>query len=217
MPALRWFGRDGRQTIFTYAALNREANRFANVLTSLGVQPGDTVFSLLGRVPELYVAALGTLKAGCVFSPLFSAFGPEPVQSRMEIGAPEVLVTTAALYKRKVKGIRDRLPNLDHVLLVDGEDGGVHRPPALMAEAARRFPIAPTDPEDTALLHFTSGTTGRPKGAVHVHEAVVAHTRHGAARARPPARRRLLVHRRSRLGHRHVLRHHRAADQSASR
>ncbi|MBC7140973.1 MAG: acetate--CoA ligase [Rhodobacteraceae bacterium] len=175
VPALRWFGRDGTEIIFTYAALNREANRFANVLASLGVRPGDTVYSLLGRVPGLYFAALGTLKSGAVFCPMFSAFGPEPVQARMEIGSARVLVTSAALYRRKVRDIRGRLPDLAHVLLVDGEEEGCTALAPLMAAAGDTFRTAPTRPEDPALLHFTSGTTGRPKGALHVHEAVVAH------------------------------------------
>ena len=72
--------------------------------------------------------------------------------------------------------------------------------------------IPPTDPEDMALLHFTSGTTGTPKGAVHVHGAVVAHHATGYVGARPARRRRVLVHRRPRLGDRHVVRDHRAAD-----
>lgn len=175
VPALRWFGRDGTEITFTYDALSREANRFANVLRSLDVQPGDTVYSLLGRVPSLYFAALGTLKSGAVFCPMFSAFGPEPVQARMEIGSARVLVTTAALYRRKVSGIRDRLPDLAHVLLVDGEEEGCTALAPLMAAAGDAFRTAPTRPADPALLHFTSGTTGRPKGALHVHEAVVAH------------------------------------------
>ena len=81
--ALRWIGRDDRIRDFTYAALGAAANRFANVLAQRGVGKGDRVFSLLGRTPELYIAALGTLKNGSVFSPLFSAFGPEPIKARM--------------------------------------------------------------------------------------------------------------------------------------
>jgi acetyl-CoA synthetase len=136
------------------------------------------VYVLAGRIPELYVTALGALKNRSVFCPMFSAFGPEPIQQRMSIGDARVLVTTPALYKRKVAQIRDALPGLEQVLLVGAEDGlpeGTKSFERLMAEASPGFVIPETDPEDMALLHFTSGTTGRPKGAIHVHEAVVAH------------------------------------------
>ena len=83
--ALRWFGRDESIRDFSYAALGSEVSRFANVLAQHGIAKGDTVFSLLGRVPELYIAALGTLKNGSVFSPLFSAFGPEPIRLRLDL------------------------------------------------------------------------------------------------------------------------------------
>ena len=175
--ALRWIAKDMQRKDFTYADLTQQSNRFSNVITTLGLSRGDSVYTLLGRVPELYMTVLGTLKAGCVYCPLFSAFGPEPVMSRMEIGKARVLVTTKALYRRKVAGIRQQLPNLEHVLLIDGgspEDRTLDFQ-QLMASASAQFQIVPTDPEDRALLHFTSGTTGRPKGAIHVHEAVVAH------------------------------------------
>src|SRR6516165_849124 len=72
--ALRWIGRDDAVRDFTYATLGAQMNRFANTLARHGIKKGDRVFSLLGRVPELYIAALGTLKNGSVYSPLFSAF-----------------------------------------------------------------------------------------------------------------------------------------------
>jgi acetyl-CoA synthetase len=90
--ALRWLGKAGERRDFSYAQLGEASNRFANLLQRLGLRNGDRVFALLGRVPELYVAALGSLKAGCVFSPLFSAFGPEPVRTRLALGDARVLV-----------------------------------------------------------------------------------------------------------------------------
>ena len=178
--AIRWLGKDGAAEDLTYGQLRDRTNQFANVLQSLGVQKGDRVYALLGRVPELYVAALGTLKNRSVFCPLFSAFGPEPIRSRMSIGQASVLITTRLLYERKVAAIRDQLSDLHHVLIVDAGDNVAGLPAtdnyaSLMAAASCDFDIDPTDPEDPALLHFTSGTTGMPKGALHVHEAVVAH------------------------------------------
>ncbi len=178
--ALRWLGKSGEVRDYTYAQLRALTNRFANVLTTLGVRPGDRVYVLAGRIPELYVAALGTLKNRSVFCPLFSAFGPEPIRARLAIGQGRVLVTTASLYRRKVEGLRPSLPDLEHVLVIDeaaarGAPSGARDYHALMAGAGEEFAIGATDAEDPALLHFTSGTTGTPKGAVHVHEAVVAH------------------------------------------
>ena len=177
--ALRCIAKDGRVRDLTYRELKEATNRFANALVELGVTKGERVFVLSNRIPELYVACLGTLKAGAVFSPLFSAFGPEPIAARIGLGEGRVLVTTAALYAKKVASVRERMTSLRHVVIV-GEDGAATAPGtldfrALLADASPVFEIPPTDPEDMAILHFTSGTTGKPKGAIHVHAAVIAH------------------------------------------
>ena len=117
--ALRWIGRDDSIRDFTYAALGAAVNRFANVLTQHGIAKGDRVSSLLGRVPELYIGALGTLKNGSVFSPMFSAFGPEPIKARMTIGNASALITTEAFYRRKVEPWRKELASLKHVFLTE--------------------------------------------------------------------------------------------------
>lgn len=176
--ALRCVGRDDSVTCVTYEELARSTARFANVLCGLGVGPGDRVVTLLGRCPELYTVVLGTLKNTSVVCPLFSAFGPDPVAQRLTLSEARVLVTTADLYRRKVAARRDGLTCLSHVLIVGGgaeELPGTLSLAALMAGADDTFTIASTSPQDMALLHFTSGTTGTPKGAVHVHEAAVAH------------------------------------------
>ena len=178
--ALRWLGKKGEVQDYSYAELRDLTNRFANLLQRLGVGKGDRVFVLAGRIPELYITALGTLKNRSIFCPLFSAFGPEPIRARMTIGQAKVLVTTESLYQRKVAGLRSSLPFLEHVLLVSegqkpAEMPGTYDYHRLMNDARSQFTIGSTDPEDLALLHFTSGTTGTPKGAVHAHNAVVAH------------------------------------------
>ena len=180
--ALRWIGKAGARRDFSYAGLAAASNRFANALVTLGVQPGERVFLLMGRLPELYVALLGALKARCTVTPLFSAFGPEPIATRCAMGDARVLVTTPELYQRKLAALRDRLPGLRHVVLVgDGaaEGPGLRRWGELVDAAPADFTIGATDPETPSLLHFTSGTTGRPKGAVHVHQAVLAHAASG--------------------------------------
>lgn len=170
----------GAQTLTThdvsYAELGRLTRTFTNVLRSLGIGKGDKVFVIMGRVPELYISMLGSLRNGSVVSPLFSAFGPEPIATRVNIGAADVLVTTTAIYKRKIAKIRGELPSVKHVLVVGDEDiPGTHNFHALMDRASDDAPIEHTGPDDPSLLHFTSGTTGTPKGAQHVHAAVAMH------------------------------------------
>ncbi len=179
--ALIWLSRSREEDArYTYGELLDATQRFGRVLTDLGVEKGEHVFALCGRVPLLYIGAFGTLRYGAVFCPLFSAFGPKPIHQRMSSGSGKVLMTTSRLYERKIAPQARRLPELQHVLIVDAqtrEDApqGTHSLPALMREAEPRTVAPATRPEDRALLHFTSGTTGRPKGAVHVHEAVLMH------------------------------------------
>ncbi len=176
--ALRWIRKDRSFQDYSYSALQQFSSRFANILTTLGIVKGDRVFSLTGRIPELYIAVLGTLKTTAVFCPLFSVFGPEPVLQRLSRGDAKVLITTSSQFDKKIKPLMERLPALRYILLTDE---AIHRDDRvlslswLMEEASPDFLIPPTDPEDPALLHFTSGTTGMPKGALHVHKAVLMH------------------------------------------
>jgi acetyl-CoA synthetase len=119
--AIRWLGRDGTRRDLTYGAVQEQSNRFANVLRNFDVGKGERVFSLAGRIPELYFAALGTWKNTSVFCPLFAAFGPEPVYQRLSRGDAKLLVTTERFYQQKIAGIRQRLPQLQHVLLADAD------------------------------------------------------------------------------------------------
>jgi acetyl-CoA synthetase len=193
--ALRFLDRTLPTQELTYAELRELTDAFAIALRTMGVRPGERVCTLLNRSPALYVTALGTLKNGNVYCPLFPAFGPEPVRERLELGSVRVLVTDSEAYQRKVAPILDSLTALEFILIVDDRsetadaaapasetpvsDGTLSWSETMAAAASVRrrdgFTITATRPQDPALLHFTSGTTGRPKGAVHVHEAVVAH------------------------------------------
>ncbi|QEC66256.1 acetate--CoA ligase [Panacibacter ginsenosidivorans] len=176
--ALRCIHKDRTTKDFTYYDLHKLSSRFANLLTTLGVKKGESVFALTGRIPELYIAALGTLKTTAVFCPLYAVFGPEPVFQRLSKGDAKVLITTTALFEKKVKPLLERLPSLQFILLTDKAahiNEKVLSLLRLMEEAHDEYIIPPTDPETPALLHFTSGTTGMPKGAMHVHGAVLTH------------------------------------------
>ncbi len=178
--ALRFLSPGGEAQDLSYAELKRQTDRFASGLRALGIGKGDRVFVLAGRIAPLYVAVLGSLKNGSVVTPLFSAFGPEPIATRIGIAQAQVLVTTETLYRRKLEKIRPTLPSLRHVIVV-GEDGAASAVPdtldysAWMSRASQTPPEARTNADDRALLHFTSGTTGSPKGAIHVHAAALTH------------------------------------------
>jgi len=168
--AIRWLAAAGGGREITYAELARLSNRYANLFRALGVARGDVVFVLCGRIPDLYASVLGALKCGAAVSPLFSAFGPEPLRTRVNLGRGKVLVTTEALFERKVKKAAVGMPTLQHVVRVDSAE--VRERLDALPDS---FVIESTMPDDVAFLHFTSGTTGMPKGAMHVHGAVVAH------------------------------------------
>ncbi len=164
----------------SYEQLTNDTHRFANALKGLGIKKGDVICSLSPRVPELYIVALGSLRLGAVFSPLFAAFGPEPVMARMNKGKVKAIFSLASLFRKKVLPVRHYLPTLKHIILIN-DDGTLKDIPGaidffeLMEKADPSPVLEKTGPLDLALLHFTSGTTGEPKGAAHVHQSVVYH------------------------------------------
>jgi len=176
--ALIWLGENGDRKCYTFADMKRLTSCFANVLSSLGFAKGDRIFTLSTRLPELYIAAMGILKNRSVMCPLFSQFGPEPILQRLTRGDAKALLTTQALFDKKVRPILSELPQLRTILLIDADEDESDRILSLsrlMEKASESFEILPTDPEDMSLLHFTSGTTGMPKGVVHVHKAAYTH------------------------------------------
>ena len=171
--------RTNERTVTTYADLAEQSGRLARALRELGVERGDTVALLAGRAAPLYVAALGAWRAGGVVCPLFAAFGPGPIRQRLELGDAKVLITDSVSYRRKIQSWRSELTRLSHVVLVDdpesAQDASTVSMSQLIAASSVLDDPAPTHADDPAILHFTSGTTGTPKGALHVHGAAVAH------------------------------------------
>ncbi len=186
--ALVWAGKRGEEETYTFGDLKALSDRFGAGLRALGCARGDRVFVFLDRIPELYVAVFGTLKAGAVISPLFSAFGPDAVRDRIADAGAVALVTTPTLLSRIASCLPD-LPTLRHIIVVEREgpmDAAGSAGPArirwseVMKTPAEDFRCEPTKPNDWAVMHYTSGTTGKPKGAAHVHEAILGH--HATAR-----------------------------------
>ncbi len=179
--AMYWEGANGEEEQYTFAQFKELTDKFANVLRKLGVEKGDRVFIFMGRVPELYVAFFGILKVGAIAGPLFSAFGPDPVKDRLEDSGAKALIVTPEL-RGRVSGIIGDLPDLKHIVVVNknGRSSDPLAPGDIsyeeeMAAASSDFRIEATTEEDYSIMHYTSGTTGKPKGAVHAHMAALQH------------------------------------------
>ena len=177
--ALVWESQKGEVEEYTFADLARLSSRFANVLVNeAGIDKGDRVFFFLERVPEIFIGILGALKAGAVIGPLFSAFGPDAVRDRLEDSRARVLVTSPQL-KKKIADILPGLPHLETLIVVNRKGAALDPGDVSFQEAMERasdaFDVVRTHREDHAVMHYTSGTTGKPKGAVHVHNAVMGH------------------------------------------
>jgi acetyl-CoA synthetase len=176
--AFYWEGAKGEEEVYTFAQFKVQSDKFANVLQGLGIEKGDRVFIYMDRIPELYFAFFGILKAGAIAGPLFSAFGPDPVKDRLLDSGAKVLVTSPNL-RAKISGILGDLPDLKHIVVVNKDNrhteglqpGDVSYEDA-MAGASEEFDIVRTTEEDYDIMHYTSGTTGKPKGAAHVHRAI---------------------------------------------
>ncbi|GGC78977.1 AMP-binding protein [Chelatococcus reniformis] len=156
-------GKGGRTSELTFGELKERAERFAHTLVRLGVQPGDRIAAMLPRIPELLVVMLGAWRAGAVYVPLFTAFGPKAIETRVK-GADAKLVVTDAVNRPKLNDVEGCPP----VVLVDRGGGapgpGDHDFDAELARSAGSFAPVPRQPGDLFLMLFTSGTTGSPKG-----------------------------------------------------
>lgn len=165
--ALYWEDEAGTEKKYTFEELSVLSNKVGNILKDFGVERGERVFLFLPRIPELYFSFLGILKIGAIAGTLFSAFQEQALADRLGNSEAKILITTTEL-KPRVDKIRKKLPHLEHILVVD-TDSFVKS----MASASSDLHIAHMDPDDYAFTLYTSGTTGKPKGVMHAHRAIL--------------------------------------------
>ncbi|WP_053033710.1 acetate--CoA ligase [Staphylococcus haemolyticus] len=163
-----------RKEQYSFNELKVLSNKAANVLVDkANVQKGDRVFIFMPRTPELYFAFLGILKIGAIVGPLFEAFMEKAVTYRLENSEAKVIVTTNSLLGRIPK---DKLPHLETIVVVDDEvDEQYVDFNKELNQASEEFDIEWLKEDDGLILHYTSGSTGQPKGVLHVQKAMLLH------------------------------------------
>ena len=176
--ALIWEGHSGEEKRYTFNDLRQLSNTIAHFIRGLGINPGDRVCLFMDKVPELYIGFLGVLKSGAIVQPLFSAFGSESLLTRLD-DAKTTAIFTQKKHLPKVRNILKDLPSLKHIIIVDDDASKPLRECEVAfhmdsAERIDKFDIYPSKAETPSVLHYTSGTTGKPKGAQHVHYSIIS-------------------------------------------
>ncbi len=176
--ALYYEGFGGVEKKFTFNDIRLAGNTIGSYLRGLGINDGDRVCLFMDRIPELYLSFLGILKIGAIVQPLFSAFGDESLFVRLENAGTRAVITQKK-HLSKVRKIRAQLPNLEYVIIVDGvKASDLEKGEVLFnlekSEPVENFDVHPTTAESPSVLHYTSGTTGQPKGVKHVHYSLIS-------------------------------------------
>ncbi|MDP3987722.1 MAG: acetate--CoA ligase [Candidatus Levybacteria bacterium] len=169
---------NGTKEQYTFAQISQLSNKFANVLKDQGVQRGERVFIFLPRIPELFISFLGILKTGAIAGTLFSAFQEQALLDRLSNSQARILITDANLFPR-VKKIWKSLPHLEKIFVVERGAKILPKEKKLLfftnevEKAQKEFKVRLMDKNDSAFMLYTSGTTGKPKGVIHRHLAIL--------------------------------------------
>ena len=172
--ALRYLRPDGEVRDWSYVQLARASRRLANVLRARGVGRGDRVAALLPQTPEALLTHLAAYRIGAVVVPLFTLFGEDGLRFRLADSGAKALVTDGPNLE-KALALRPELPELRAVFSIDDRTGGAHGFWQELGKAADAFRDEPTAANDPAMICYTSGTTGPPKGALHAHRVLIGH------------------------------------------
>lgn len=176
--ALYYEGFGGIEREYTFNDLRLHTNTIGSFLRNLGLKPEDRICLFMDRIPELYFSFLGILKIGAIVQPLFSAFGEESLFVRLEDAGTRAIITQRK-YLSRIRKIAPRLPHLEFIIVVDPQkdkDLQANEIPFCLGEAApvENLELFPSGAESPSVLHYTSGTTGQPKGVRHVHYSIVS-------------------------------------------
>ena len=171
-----FFDDGSRKESYTFNDLKNYSNKAANVFKQhTTLEKGDRLFIFMPRSPELYFSLLGAIKMGVIVGPLFEAFMEGAVYDRLADSEAKALVTTPSLLNRVPV---EKLPHLEKIFVVgeqSEENDQIVDFTSQLKEASSSFDIEWVDREDGMLLHYTSGSTGAPKGVLHVHNAMIQH------------------------------------------
>ncbi|OZI39314.1 AMP-binding protein [Bordetella genomosp. 1] len=162
----------GNREVWTYARLAEAANQLAHGLIKMGVEPGDRVGVVLGQRPETVVAQMAIFTVGAVVLPLSALFGPEALEARLADSQARVAIVDAAS-SANLLAVADRCPHLHQVIGIGFADERVLPWRSLLARQPGEFKQIPTKSSDPAILLYTSGTTGAPKGALLPHSVLI--------------------------------------------
>jgi acetyl-CoA synthetase len=175
--ALIWEGFTGEVKKFTYNDIRVHSNTIAKFLQDTGISVGDRVCLFMDKVPELYIGFIGILKMGGIAQPLFSAFGEEALFTRLDDAQTKAIMVQKK-HLHKIRKIKNKLTNLTKIIVIDADDAQpqVNEIHFWMDKAQKvdKFDIVKVGPEVPSVIHYTSGTTGKPKGAQHVHSSIIA-------------------------------------------
>jgi acetyl-CoA synthetase len=176
--ALIWEGLGGASKNYTYNDIRVASNTIGQFLRNLGIMPEDRVCLFMDKIPELYLGFLGVLKIGAIAQPLFSAFGDESLFIRLDNAQTRAIITQKK-HAPKVRKIIDKMPYLEYIIIVDQDPLKPLGPREVSLELEKlpkveKFDVHPTKAESPSVLHYTSGTTGQPKGVKHVHYSLIS-------------------------------------------